>query len=272
MKNKNKIEDSLEFCSEIKYYENKEENLQFDATNYPVLKDYLQWVDDTEKSIHRDARNYEEILDSVERYSASMEVSQVPNGLYVNENELSPPLTNDKEEKRFQLKDLWQLVVCVIVSFVLVYSFTTYIATYTKVKGESMEDTLKNGDYLIVNRFSYLFSDPKPFDIIVFEYEPNVNYIKRVIATPGQSIQIIDGTIYVNDQVVNEGYGKSEIIDPGLASEKITLGEDEYFVLGDNRNLSTDSRSPLVGVVKREQIIGKATLRVYPFDDMGILN
>ena len=105
--------------------------------------------------------------------------------------------------------------------------------------------TLSNNDNLIVDKISYRFKDPQRFDIIVFpfQYDENVYYIKRIIGLPGETVQIgTDGTIYIDGQVLEEGYGKEVMLSPGRAGEPITLGEDEYFVLGDNRNNSSDSR------------------------------
>ena len=137
-----------------------------------------------------------------------------------------------------------------------------------------MYTTLSDGDNLIVDKISYRFTDPKRFDIIVFpfQYEKNTYYIKRIIGLPGETVRIDkDGKIYINDKVLQETYGREVIRDPGRAINPITLGSDEYFVMGDNRNNSTDSRTELVGNIKRENIIGKAWVRIYPFARFGIL-
>ena len=139
-----------------------------------------------------------------------------------------------------------------------------------------MEPTLDSGDNLIVDKISYRFRAPERFDIIVFpwKYEESTYYIKRIIGLPGETVQIDEnGTIYINGEVLQESYGreviKAEYV--GLAAEPITLGEDEYFVMGDNRNNSTDSRSAMVGNIKREDIIGRAWVRIWPFSKFGIL-
>lgn len=151
----------------------------------------------------------------------------------------------------------------------------TYVAQRTVVEGESMEPTLMNEDNLIVDKVSYRFGDPQRYDIIVlnpFEYDKNTYYIKRIIGLPGETIQIKeDGSIYIDGEILYEAYGR-EIIRPeniGRAIEPVVLGEDEYFVMGDNRNHSGDSRSKAVGNVKRKQIIGKAWIRIWPMDRFG---
>ena len=118
------------------------------------------------------------------------------------------------------------------------------------------------------------FHEPERFDIIVFpyQYKEDTYFIKRIIGMPGETVQITDkGEILINGEELVESYGREVIKDPGLASDPITLGEDEYFVMGDNRNYSKDSRFPDVGNIKRADIIGKAWLRIYPFDKIGFI-
>lgn len=137
------------------------------------------------------------------------------------------------------------------VSLVLAFGYTI-----TNV-GASMEEELAHNQKVLVNRTSYFLFAPKIGDVVVFKQGNNDHlYIKRVVATPGDTVQILDGQLYVNDALVKDGFDK--IADPGIAEEKIELGEEEYFVLGDNRNNSEDSRSNTVGPIDRAQIIGKA--------------
>lgn len=128
--------------------------------------------------------------------------------------------------------------------------------TITNV-GVSMENAIMHNQKVMVNRASYLLFAPKADDVIVFKQGTNGHmYIKRVVATPGDSVQIIDGVLYVNDARVKDDFDK--IADSGIVEEKIVLGEDEFFVLGDNRNNSEDSRSDTIGTIHRSEIIGKA--------------
>lgn len=141
----------------------------------------------------------------------------------------------------------------------------------TIVSGDSMESTLSDGDSLLVEKISYRFSDPKRFDIIVFPYSvpEKVYYVKRVIGLPGETVEIREGVLLIDSHVLPYRYNRDFIIDPGLASTEITLGENEYFVMGDNVNESVDSRSPDVGNIEREKIIGRVFLRIRPFDSFG---
>ena len=155
-----------------------------------------------------------------------------------------------------------------------VWLVITFVGQRTEVEGASMENTLHNGDNLIVDKLSYRFHDPERFDIIVFpyQYEENTYYIKRIIGLPGETVQVVDGYVYINgSRLESDIYGNELMDDPMAASQPITLGEDEYFVLGDNRNHSQDSRHPSVGEVKKDTIMGKAWVRIYPFDKMGVI-
>ena len=160
------------------------------------------------------------------------------------------------------------------ISLVLTFLMIRYVGQRTRVDGSSMENTLTNGDNLIVDKISYRFHEPERFDIIVFpyQYKEDTYFIKRIIGMPGETVQITDkGEILINGEELVESYGREVIKDPGLASDPITLGEDEYFVMGDNRNYSKDSRFPDVGNIRRADIIGKAWLRIYPFDKIGFI-
>lgn len=159
---------------------------------------------------------------------------------------------------------------------VLVATFliVTYVGQRTKVSGGSMEPMLSDGDNLIIDKISYRFQDPQRYDIVVFpfQYANRPYYIKRIIGLPGETVYIDDaGNIYINNEILIESYGKEVITDPGRAYEPITLGEDEYFVMGDNRNNSSDSRDPVVGNIQRDDLIGKAWVRIWPFDKMGMI-
>ena len=181
----------------------------------------------------------------------------------------------EKEEKKSgALREILSMIGWILFIFCLVFLVTTYVGQRTRVEGHSMEPALSDGDNLIVDKISYRFHDPERFDIIIFPYqwEPNTYYIKRIIGLPGETIQIDDeGNIYIDGEVLQEHYGLERIKNPGSAREPITLGEDEYFVLGDNRNNSEDSRFTQVGVIHRDDIVGRAWLRIYPFDRIGFI-
>ena len=165
------------------------------------------------------------------------------------------------------LKEILSTSIYILVVLVITFLIVKYVAVRTEVIGPSMEPTLHSEDNLIVEKVSYRFHEPERFDVIVFpfRYAERTYYIKRIIGLPGVTIQIDeDGNIYINGEVLKENYGKEVIKNPGLASEPILLGQNEYFVLGDNRNDSADSRDPSVGNIYRKDIIGRAWIRFWP--------
>ena len=178
------------------------------------------------------------------------------------------------EEKEYSLKrEIISTVVYLLAVVVLTVLFVQFVGQRTHVNGDSMNVTLEDGDNLIVDKISYRFKDPERFDIIVFpyQYQENTYYIKRIIGMPGETVQVKDGMVYIDGEVLEETYGKEEMRYAGIAADPIILGEDEYFVLGDNRNNSSDSRDPSVGNIEEDQIVGKAFIRIWPLNKFGIL-
>ena len=176
--------------------------------------------------------------------------------------------------KNNTLKEILSTSIYLLVVLCAAYLIITYVGQRTQVSGSSMETTLSDGDNLLVDKITYRFSEPKRFDIIVFpfQYDTDTYYIKRIIGMPGETVQIdYDGNIYINGSLLEESYGREVIQNPGRAAEPITLGKDEYFVMGDNRNNSSDSRDPSVGNIHRKDIIGRAWVRIWPFSKFGVL-
>jgi signal peptidase I len=179
-----------------------------------------------------------------------------------------------EEKKKSILREIAGTVVYFAAIFLAVFLVVHYVGQRTEVNGDSMLNTLESGDNLIIDKISYRFSDPERFDIVVF---PCVNdnytdYIKRIIGLPGETIWIDEGgQIYIDGEVIEDPYGREVIwtANRGRASSPITLGENEYFVMGDNRNLSQDSRSEIVGNVDGDLFIGKVWIRIWPFDKFG---
>jgi signal peptidase I len=146
------------------------------------------------------------------------------------------------------------------------------VGTQTSVIGSSMEPVLYNGQHIFLDKIIYKVSSPRRGDVIVFL--PNGNekshyYVKRVIGVPDDELYIRGGVLYVNDEAVLEYYN-DKIAEPGILESKVTLGEDEYFVIGDNVNSSEDSRSANIGMVRKSYIIGKAWFKMASGDsDIG---
>lgn len=172
------------------------------------------------------------------------------------------------------IKEILTWITEIALTILLAVTFVYFIGLRTSAVGQSMAETIYNGDNVLVNRFLYAVTDPKPNDIIVFR--PNGNekshlYIKRVIGVPGDTVQIVGGVVYVNGEVFDEAVSTASIEEAGIAVEPITLKEDEYFVLGDNRNNSEDSRFANIGNVRKEYIIGKVWFRIVSWKEFGFL-
>lgn len=168
-----------------------------------------------------------------------------------------------RQRKRFEISrfsSVGILALEILVVAALAYAIVMMYGIRMPMAGESMEPTIASGDEVMVNRLVYRIRDPKPNDVVVYLQKGNLNAqtsIKRVIAVPGDTVVIKSGNIYVNDEVFEDRILGELIEDPGIAANEIKLSEDEYFLLGDNRNNSEDSRYITVGAIKRDEINGK---------------
>lgn len=164
-----------------------------------------------------------------------------------------------------------QIVAVLILSAIVSYLFFCR----TVVQENSMAPTIQANDQVRINRMSYFFGSPERGDVIAFHKNSKMDttiQIKRVIAIPGDTIQIVDGVILINDKTYIEDESFAKINHPGLADDPIKLGSEEYFVLGDNRNNSEDSRFADMGNVMEENIIGKVWITTSPFSRFGFVN
>lgn len=152
------------------------------------------------------------------------------------------------------------ILIAAFLAFVIVY----FVGIRTSVIGVSMEPALYNGQGILINRFAYKLANPRAGDVVVFLPNGNQNthyYVKRVVAGPGETVQIREGILYVNGKAVEDDT-YDLIADAGIAEHEIKLGNDEYFVMGDNCNSSEDSRSGNIGPVSRDDIVGKAWFKM----------
>jgi signal peptidase I len=156
----------------------------------------------------------------------------------------------------YEIKDYVIIVVVVIL-------IRTFIITPALVDGASMDNTLKDGQLVIINKFSMIVSKPKRFDIVVVKNnDSHDKIIKRVIGLPNEKIVYRDNNLYINGELYKEDYVLGNTTD-----YEVETGEDEYFVLGDNREVSKDSR--ILGNFKKKDIIGKVRIRLFPFNKIG---
>ena len=173
------------------------------------------------------------------------------------------------------IKDIFEMIVgsmiVIFLAFVIVFS----VGMKTSVIGDSMEPMLYNGQEILMNRVVYRLSSPKRGDVVVFLPNGNQNshyYVKRVVALPGETIQIRDGDVYVDGVPLDEDESFDKIIDAGIAENELKLAADEFFVMGDNRNSSEDSRSGNIGAVKKDNIVGKAWFKLATeWEIMGLI-
>ena len=176
-------------------------------------------------------------------------------------------------KKQKFLREIFGWVETIVFAYLFALILTNFVVVNAQVPSESMQNTIMKGDRLFADRVSLYFSDPKRFDIVVFKYPDDPTqktlYIKRIIGMPGDKITIKNNEIYINDS--EEPLDDSFIAEPMVTFDaEYTVPEGCYFMMGDNRNNSADSRFWKVHTfVRRDQILGKAVLRYYPFDKMG---
>lgn len=212
----------------------------------------------------------------MEKEEANLEEETIIEGEASDDAIQSPEETGEEKEltKGQKIRNaLIELAVYAVIIVLCIAFVPKYVIQRTIVDGTSMETTLQDEDNLLVEKMSYHFSSPKRFDVIVFYpfgKENDAYYIKRVIGLPGETIQIVGDTIYIDGEVLEEDYGKDPMTKSGIAKEPLTLGEDEYFVLGDNRTVSEDSRYPEIGPVTKDKIAGRAILRIFPLSKFGL--
>ena len=184
----------------------------------------------------------------------------------VPEQATGAPIKEAEAKKKSVGREIleWVFVVVFAVSVALI--IRTFIFEPVRVDGESMLRTLHNNEYMIVTKYQYLFNDPERFDVVICRYpgRGNTNFVKRIVGIPGDTVEVKDTTLFVNGEPVDEPYIVNK---PSYTMPAVTVGEGQYFVLGDNRPNSNDSHNPVVGQLTRKQIVGKVRLVVWPFND-----
>ena len=178
----------------------------------------------------------------------------------------------DTEEKASVGKELFQWVLVILGAVILAFLIDTFVIVNAQIPSGSMENTIMTGDRVFGNRLAYKFSDPKRFDIIIFKYPDDESqlFIKRIIGLPGETVEIHDGNIYINGS--DTPLEDVDIKEPMEGSfGPYTVPEGCYFVMGDNRNNSRDSRYWENTFVSEDEILGKAVLRYWPLNKMTLL-
>lgn len=177
-------------------------------------------------------------------------------------------LPRPKLKRLSALRELFDLLILVGAIYALVNLATVRFI----VQGPSMEPTFQENQFLIISRANYLLGDPQRGDVVVFHYpgNPEEDYIKRVIGLPGDTVEIRDTLVYVNGETYNEPYINEPCRPASCPDEEWTLGSGEYFMMGDNRNRSSDSRD--FGPVNEEFIVGEVMIRYWPPSDWGVVS
>ena len=172
------------------------------------------------------------------------------------------------------LQEIFIWIARIALVCVIAFGLVWYFGQKVSVIGDSMNPQLENGDITLINRLVYNMRKPKKGEVIAFKPNGNENshyYIKRVIGLPGETIEYVDGEILIDSEAIEEDYNTTKIEELGLLEEPITLGKEEYFVLGDDRQNSEDSRMANVGNVKQSEIAGKVWLVVSPMKHFGFV-
>ncbi len=163
-------------------------------------------------------------------------------------------------------KDFWitfKGILSYVIIIVVVLLIKEFVITPIRVNGESMENTLKDKDIMLLDKISYRFTDIKRFQIVVIKYEDEF-IIKRVIGLPGEKVEFKDNKLYINDKYIKEDFNHGKTEDFKLEE---VIPDDYYFVVGDNRGVSYDSR--IIGLIKRKDILGKSSLVIFPLNRFG---
>ena len=178
-----------------------------------------------------------------------------------------------RKEEKSRFRVFWGWILFILILLLLLILGVYLVGHRTVATGSGMRPTLEEGDVLLVDKVSDLFTDPGRFDVVVFpsRYEEDSLYVRRIIAKPGETVQIVNGKIYINGNLLKENGSFGDVEKAGLAAEPMTLGEDEYFVLSDNRSDGSDSREPSIGFIRRDELEGRARLVMWPLAHIRML-
>lgn len=177
-----------------------------------------------------------------------------------------------EKPKKSMKQEIFEWVMVFVVAAAMAFVVRTFLFEPVRVDGASMMNTLSDSDFMIATKFDYLLGDPERFDIVICDY-PNTNdgmyRVKRVIGMPGETVELAAGNLFINGELVEQDF---DMTPNQTYFGPFTVPEDHYFVLGDNRNNSKDSRSPMVGALPRKMIRGHVRAVVFPFGSMRIVD
>lgn len=182
------------------------------------------------------------------------------------------------DRNEFDISDFFssvgQWTISILIVVVIAYSIVTFGVQTVTMIGQSMDPALSNQDVVLLNKRAYTFHDPERYDIIAFKLKEETDSyfnIKRIVGLPGETVQIKNGKIFIDGDVLTDLPFEDLIMTEGLAMDGVTLGDNEYFVVGDNCNNSEDSRYVNIGNISRKEIAGKVFFRIAPKDSIGTI-
>ncbi|HIT68327.1 MAG TPA: signal peptidase I [Candidatus Aphodomonas merdavium] len=184
-----------------------------------------------------------------------------------DEQSAQPPLIKG-EKKKTVFREIVSWVMTIVIAVALALFIRTFIFEPVRVDGSSMNYTLLDNEYMIVTKYDYWLGEPERFDVVICHYpgRDRTNFVKRLVGLPGDTVSMLNGTLYVNGESIDEPYITNHA---NYNMEAVTLGENEYFVLGDNRSSSNDSH--IIGPLSRDQIKGHVRLVVFPFSQFRVI-
>ena len=188
-----------------------------------------------------------------------------------NKETVNTAVNENEKVKKSIKREIFEWVMVFVVAAAMAFVVRTFIFEPVRVDGASMMYTLEDGEYMIATKYDYLFSDPERFDVVICNY-PNTTdgmyRVKRVVGMPGETLELIAGELYINGEHIEQNF---EMTENAAYYGPFTVPEDHYFVIGDNRNNSKDSRYIMVGPLKRSEIKGHVRAVVFPFGDMRLI-
>ena len=221
-----------------------------------------------------------EFCADMHRYYETEETGRLNFGSYINRKdktadikEQTEPIIIIKQEEETGLKLYSKIVAIIFLAMIFTRIINAYVIQETIVNGSSMYPTLESADKLLIDKFIYKVGRLNRYDIVVFDYHHSSVYIKRIIGLPGEKVTIKSGRVYINGELLKDDPLAKDVMNyAGIAQNGVELGKNEYFVLGDNRNNSYDSRYEQVGIVNKSSIIGKVWIRIFPILKFGAVN
>ncbi|MDQ0350427.1 signal peptidase I [Alkalibacillus filiformis] len=165
-------------------------------------------------------------------------------------------------------REIWEWTKAIVIALVIAFILRTFVFATSVVEGASMDPTLESGERVIFNKAVYIVDEPERGDIVIIQH-PHKNYVKRVIGLPNETLEARDNVLYIDGEAVDEGYLTDHELEGTGNIDPIEIPDGQYYVMGDNREISKDSRNGL-GLIEGEDIIGRSEVIIFPFSNMSL--